>query len=431
MYKRISNNKIIKNISQLLSSSVCASLLGLINTSILVNSIGLQQNGLLFLAQSYASFFNSLFNFQCFDAIIKFLPGNMGDDNEKGKNYIMLGIILDTFTAIVAFVVAILLVKYVGLYLKWNNDMVYYSFISSFSIIFTVTGAFNGIYRIYNEFKKIGYINIFKAIFTMILYIIGKIYNLKVIYYIYINIFVNMISLLINIYFIYKILEENKMNKLDFKSIKIDREFIKFAISTNLTSTLDLPVFQLVPFIISKYLGFEEISVYKILEKIGGIISGVVSIISQVITPEISIRIANNDTVGAIKLSKKISVLVFFAGGILTLFFSITHNMWLDIFIPNHTIYTQSIYFYIMYVIITSAFIGQHPIFIYSGFIKHNIYILCIVNTFYLIILGYMAKYIGLVGIILSRILQAILIFTIKGFILQKHINQKLKVISM
>ena len=221
----------------------------------------------------------------------------------------------------------------------------------------------------------------------------------------------------------YKTLKENRMNKLDFKKVKFDREFIKFTISTNMCSTLDLPVTHLVPIIINKYLGLTEISVYKILEKIGNIVSVAVGVVNQVIAPEISKKIAMKDLLGALKIESLLRNIVLFLGVIILGFIGFTHKLWIGMFIKNYDLYMIPVYLYFIYIIYISAFSAQHPVFVFAGYVKYNIYILIIVNLLYIPLLLIMTRNLGLSGLIVSRFIQASSIFIIKGIILSKHIK--------
>lgn len=221
----------------------------------------------------------------------------------------------------------------------------------------------------------------------------------------------------------YITLKQNQMNELNFKHIKLDKEFIKFTISTNLCSTLDLPVTHLIPIIINNYLGLAEISVYKVLEKLGNLVSLAVGIINQVIAPEISKKISMNDISGALKISLLIRKVIFVVGIVVLFIISITHKLWMGLFIINYENYLIAIYLYFIYIIYTGAFSGQHPLFVFSGFVKYNIYILLIINSIYILLLIYMIKYGGLNGLILSRILQATAVFSIKAIILKRGLK--------
>lgn len=417
------NNKIIKNIIHIANGTAISSGLSLINTALLISAIGMKNNGAIFLAQSYADFFNALFNFQSYDAIIKFMPEHMGKNDEKCKDYIKLAIVLDIITAITAMLASVLFLDKIAIYLSFDKDVVLYAKILIITIIFTVNGAFTGILRVYGKFNYIAISKSSGSIITFICYIIGYINNFSIIYYVLSILLSKIVIFLIDFILTYKTLKEHQMNKINLKRINLDIEFIKFTIGTNLRSTLDLPITHMVPVIINKYLGLEEITVYKVLEKIGNIVSMAINIISQVISPEISKKIAEKDILGVQKISRLFMKIVVFVGIIILIMMGITYKLWIGLFINNYERYMACVYLYIIYVIYTSAFACQDPIFIYAGFIRYNLYILIIVNLCYVILLILMTKSMGLKGVIISRLIQASCIFLMKGIILNKYIK--------
>ncbi|MGL5542584.1 MAG: lipopolysaccharide biosynthesis protein [Fusobacteriaceae bacterium] len=389
-------NKFLKNMTYIFSGTMIGSMLGLFNTGLLVKALGLEKNGIIFLGLSYAAFFNQLFNFQSYEAIIKFLPSCMDYGNEKGKNYIQQAIILDVGTAIAAFLVSYLLLDLSGGYFKWSGEVKGYIRILTVTILFTLTGAFRGVLRIFEKFKEISWINVCTNGMNTLFYLIGFILKLELIYYIFFTAISIFLSNLLVISYVWKTLKENGMSDLNFNRTRFDREFLKFCIYTNLSSTVDLPVFQITPFIINKYLGFSDVAVYKILEKIGGLITKVTSTMVQVLRPEISKRLSSGDEDGAYRIGFKIGKIVLGVGVMGFLFVALTHRYWLGHLIPNYENYMVSIYLYLFLTIFTEAFSGQHPIFIYSGHVKENTILLIVVNSIYMVILLYLTRLLGI-----------------------------------
>ncbi len=63
---------------------------------------------------------------------------------------------------------------------------------------------------------------------------------------------------------------------------------------------------HLTPFLINRFIGIEFISVYKVIEKIGGIIAKIASPLVNIIYPEISTKISEGDIYGSLNLVKKL-----------------------------------------------------------------------------------------------------------------------------
>lgn len=410
-------NKLIKNFLYLFSGTTLSSIIGMFNTALLVKALGLENNGIIFLGLSYAGFFNALFNFQSFEAVIKFLPNHMTKNNSEGKNIIKQALYLDFITAIFALIAAKMFMGIAAEYLKWDLITIKVAKILVYSILFTVPGCFTGILRIFEKFKYMSIIGLSLAISNTVIYSFGLFFNQELIYYVYATILLNFVNLLITLFLTYKTLKENEMQQLEIFKVKFQKDFVKFTIYTNLSSTLDLPIFQLTPFIINKYLGVSDVAVYKLLEKIGELIKRVTSIMGQSIMPEISKRLAQNDGAGAKRIGVKLGKIILSIGCLGIIFIALTKGLWLQWFIPNHLEYTSSLYFYVIFIVFTQTFIAQHPLFVYSGYVKENTILLLIVNTFYIFLLLFLAKHFGLDGIIVSKIIQAGTIYISKGII--------------
>ena len=421
---KIFKKEIFRSITYIFSGTVIGSMIGAINTILVVQNLGLERNGIIFLGLSYVSFFNALFNFQSYEAIIKYLPGNMEKNNEKGKNYILLGYYFDVITAILAFLVSFFCVKYAGKYLKWSQEIYTSVKISCFTILFTLTGTCIGVLRIFKEFKTIAIINILKNVILFFFYVYGFYFKKEIYYYIVVNLIAVILQTSYMYLKTYKILYKKQLLPTKLKA-SYDKEFVTFAIFSNFNTVLDLPIFHLTTFIINKYVGVSEIAVYKILENLGSVLKRITGIISQVIMPEISIAIAEKKEKEMYKLVYRSGILFLALGVVSFVFVVFTKQYWLGYFIPNYLEYVKVIYLYLGYVILTTVFIFQHPIFIYSGYVKWNSIILIIANCIYVILVLNLVKSLGIVGIVNSLIIQAIIVFSLKGIILHKFKGEK------
>lgn len=422
MRSKINNlikNKFIKNISYIFSGTVFSSALGMINTALLVKAIGLEKNGIIFLGLSYAAFFNALFNFQSYEAIIKFVPNYLKNDKNKVEQLIQYGIIIDVGTAVFAFIFANLFLDKISEYFNWDYQIKKYMYILTLTILFNITGTFIGVLRIFDKFKDIAKINIYSTSIISIFYVVGLLLRLNLGYYIVITIFNTLFLTILMLLYSLKVLKEKKIIILKKIKFKYEKEFFRFVLYTNLSSTLDLPIFQLTPFVINKYLGITEIAVYKILEKLGSIISKITSVISQVLMPEISNMLACKQKNEAKKLIRKLGFIVFIMGIIGILVIKFTNIYWLKYFLPGNEGYLKSVYLYFIFVVFTSCFMGQSILFTFDGYLKYNIPILIVVNLLYLISLGFVVKKLGIDGLIILRIFQAALIFSAKDIIMR------------
>lgn len=424
---KLNSSSIISNIIILLKGNVLSSAIGLINTIILVKAIGLENNGVFFMAQSYAMLFNTLFNFQSYNAIIMFIPKVVNNKCYKIENYLKQGFYLDFITAIIAIIIAFLMINPVSGFMKWDNNIRLYMYITCFIIIFRTTGTMLGILRVFNNFKYIALTSIIESFFRLTFFFIGYFYSYGLLYFLIIEVISSAVSMLSYIIFTIIVLKKEKLCLKKVKT-KWDKDFFKFNCYSNLESSLDLPIAQLTPFIINYLLGFSDIAIYKIVEKIGSIISKVTIPISQAIVPDISKLLASNDKDSAMNIHKNTKKIILILGIILIAFCIITSNLWIELFIPN-TIYNKSVLvLYLIYLIYTNMNMAIHPVFTFMGYIKKNIPIICFSNFIYLILLIILAFKIGVIGVILARLIQSIIVIKLKNFVLKKNNYQFVRI---
>ncbi|MGL5821321.1 MAG: lipopolysaccharide biosynthesis protein, partial [Sarcina sp.] len=199
-----------------------------------------------------------------------------------------------------------------------------------------------------------------------------------------------------------------------------DKEYFMFNVYSSLYTTLDIPVQEITTFIINRYLGFSDVTIYNIFGKIGSIVLKVEAPLSQIIYPEMNIRIANNEKSSAINLYKKLFKIISVIGGSFAIILIITYGGWMSILVKNKWIYFIPFVMYILYIVYTSASRTIHDLFISLGYIRTNVVILFVINIIYLLILALFASYIGLIGVILALILQAVAVIEIKKWILRR-----------
>ena len=423
----IIKNGIVKNIILLLKGNILASLIGLFNTMILVNSIGLENNGIIFMAQSYVMLFNTLFNFQSYSAIIMFVPRAIKEGKKKIVVYLKQGFVLDFSTAFLAIIVAIIFLYPTSKFMNWDSKVVYCTYIYISIILFKTTGTMAGILRIYDNFKESVYINIIEVLSKFIFFLIGYFIKEDIYYFIIIEVISSLISMMGYIYFSFKVIKKEKLNFIGEKW-RFDKEFFRFNLYSNLEMAVDLPLVHITPFIINYVLGFSDIAVYKIIEKLGTLISRVTIPITQAIYPNLSIKIANNDINGVKEIHKKIKFMILIIGLFMISVCALTMNIWLNYFIPLTVINGFAFLMYLVYIVFTNMYMAVHPIFTFLGYIKKNIVIISISNLIYILLLYLLAINWGILGVIFAKIIQSIIVIICKEMVLKINCYKKINI---
>ena len=133
---KIFKNNIAKNFLVVFLGDGFSSVLTLLNLSIMIKVLGLNESSIVNLVISYTLVFDTIFNFQSFNSIIRFLPRALIDkDFLKVKGYLQQGFILDIVTALISFFAANLFLEFIWNIFKRDRDIVNLIRVYSFSIL--------------------------------------------------------------------------------------------------------------------------------------------------------------------------------------------------------------------------------------------------------------------------------------------------------
>ena len=421
---KIMNNNIVKNAFIMFSGQTIASVIGFLNTFLVLKAIGLEGNGIIAIAANYAGMFNGLFNFQSYNAMIKFGADALEkNDMPQFKKYLKQAVLQDVLTAILAFVVGYICIDYVSDFFNWDSQMVSYIKLYLLIIPFNISGSINALIRLNNDFVVGAKIGIQMTLVKTMLLLIGIVAKCNFTYYIILEIIMSIISSSLYIKSAIKYLKLN--NCTDFLKVKIgfDKEFTMFNIYNNIVSTLDMPTGQITTLIINKLLGVSEVGVYNVIAKFGTLVTQVTGPLTQSLFPELSKIVAKDDEKGAFIIVKKIFLYTIGGGVSVALFTIISYKLWLGLFIPSTFENGALMSIYVMYITITSAVAGIHLLFVCLNLVRYNVPIVIACNTVYLGLLYILAIKFRLFGIIIALILQAIMVATIKYIIMKRTIK--------
>jgi len=405
----------------LISGDAFVSVLNIISTAIIINAIGLEQNGMILMIQTYALFFDQAFNFKSFQALIKYLSITLHNKDIKNtKSYINQSLFLDFITAMIATIVGFICLDFVINLMGWNPSIKIYITIYLITIIFNLSGTCIGILRIFNKYNYITYINVSAGVFRFLLFLIGLIGKLNFTYFLATEICYSIMKNLLYMIFSYKVLRENLLQDFYKFKLKLDKSFFMFNLYSNITLTIDLPVGTLTTFIINKYLGFEMISIYKIFEKIGSLLGRLSEPLNQIIYPELNNLVSRNDKNSAKKLVRNLVLGIGGFGLCIMIFMVLTYKLWLGIFIPNYEVYILSLIIYMMFIIFVNVTSSVHSLFLALGYIKYSFPIVLVINIVYSIIIVPIVKIYMLNGVILVLFLQSVMVILAKLVVMKK-----------
>ena len=425
---KIFKNNIAKNFLVVFLGDGFSSVLTLLNLSIMIKVLGLNESSIVNLVISYTLVFDTIFNFQSFNSIIRFLPRALIDkDFLKVKGYLQQGFILDIVTALISFFAANLFLEFICNIFKLDRDIVNLIRVYSFSILFNLTGTSIGIIRVFNKFKYSSYINVFVNSLKFIFYLLSFIINVNMWYFILVELWFGLISSILLLIVTNFIIFKNNLRGIFKNKVVWDKEFLKFNFYCNFMTTLDVPISHLTPFLINKFVGIEFISIYKVIEKIGGIVAKIASPLLNIIYPEISTKVSEEKEKEAISLVRKLFFIIILFGSLIIVFLSLTYKLWINILILDGEKYVLNVLFYVLFVIIKFSFVGVYPLFISLGYIKYNVYIVVIANLIYLGVIPFFSSNFNINGVIISQCIQVFIVIFMQILIMKKEFISRAK----
>lgn len=404
-----------------------ASAITFIISIILIKIIGSESYGILILAQSYMNIMDVIINIQSWRSTIQYGQKALvdGNDNEL-HSYVKLGCIMDISTAILCFIISILLPNLIGGLLHWSNEMILCSEIFAITIISHFAGTPTAILRLFNKYNLVALSKTLAAIFkiTAIVayYLITK--NLNLVSSTIIFMLTDFIgNILLVIFAFYNYSKKYKISDIiKAKMPKDAKSFISYTLWGTLSEIVDLPVQTIDVFIVS-VLGNATVAIYKIFKQIIGIISKVTGPIQQSILPQFSELSAKGNEQRGFEVVIKIHKTILKYTLPISILVGVTSYFWLGkLYDMTYANYWYILFIYLMIQTYALSYTTIHPFFITLGNMRINAIIEFTANIAYLIISYILVRAMGLLGITIAFLIQILLNIFLKYFCIKKMI---------
>lgn len=401
---------LMKNTATVLSGSMGGSLIGLLSFAIIVRHLGLNNYGMFVVLQTYIGIFDTLFNFQSWEAIIKFGSHSLvKNDRQKLKCYIKLGSIFDLSSALIGGLLALIFVTYIGGFLKWSDTQIFIAKVYSFAIFFNLTGTPRGVLRLFGKFKTIAFHRIIGSFTKLVLVILGYLLDLKFTQFCILLIIAEVLDYLILITFYLFVLREQKIASWYLSKVEDVGPFFKFGFWTNLSSMVSMPLVYLDKILIARFLSYDAVSVYKLLGQFAFIIRKILISIYSALYPELAKKIADNKAKESFKISAKLGVIILLLGFPVYLLFSLSSFFWLGpVFGKAFMPYNYLLLLYVGYKYLLASFVSVDSLFLSLGYVKAKLIIIVIAVAIYLSIVLVVGPLYGLIGFVLAEMIQEI-----------------------
>ncbi len=424
---RIFSKKTIRNSSWVFIGELSNSILGIVISMMIIKMIGNDANGIFVLSQSYMSIFDTLLNVQSWRSVIKY--GQMaliGNDKNGFMSYAKAGFILDVATAFIGGIIAYMSVNILSSFMGWGLDLIICAKIFTITIFFHLSGTATAILMIFERYKIIMFQKIISAcsaiFFVFLIIFLTGTTKLSLVVLAYCG--ANILSNLLLIFF--AIREYRKKFSLretiNSKMPKKLKAFVNYALWATTGEAVDIPIAYFDVFIVS-ILGTETVSIFKVFKQIVGIINKTVSPIRQVIFPKFAKMIAENNHKEGYNMMLKVRNLLFPGFLLISFILGITSQYWLMIIFGK--IYADNFLILLMYLLVQSfcsSYFALHPLFSLVRHPKESTIICLVANVVYVLVSYVLIGKLGLIAMVLSLLVQAIIVIYWKMMILRKEV---------
>ena len=405
-----------------------ASAITFIISIILIKIIGSDSYGILILAQSYMNIMDVIINIQSWRSTIQYGQKALVDGNIKElHSYVKLGCIMDISTAILCFIISVILPHFIGSLLHWSNEMILCSQIFAITIISHFAGTPTAILRLFNKYNLVALSKTLAAIFkiTAIVayYLITQ--NLNLISSTIIFMMTDFIgNILLVIFAFYNYSKKYKISDIiKAKMPKDSKSFISYTLWGTLSEIVDLPVQTIDVFIVS-VLGNATVAIYKIFKQIIGIISKVTGPIQQSILPQFSELSAKGNEKRGFEVVIKIHRTILKYTLPISILVGVTSYFWLGkLYDITYANYWYILFIYLIIQTYALSYTTIHPFFITLGNMKINAIIEFTANIVYLIVSFILVRVMGLLGITIAFLIQILLNIFLKYFCIKKWVE--------
>ena len=397
-----------------------SSILNFVTFAIVVKILGVNLLALFVLAQTYAMIFSAIFNMQTWESTVKF--GHPGSSERSLEGVVKISFVMDVISALIGLFAAVLLVKPVVEFFKWDPLIINPTLLYSLIILFNLTTFKIGIPRLFDKFSVVAKILVCTSLLKLILVLVALFTGQSLMTCVAIYMFIEVLnSGILIIYSLYLLKSHGHSQWLKYR-IKRDPEQLWFIWWTNLRSIMRVPVRYLDMVVISMMMPLETVGIYKVYKEVSSILGRVGDPINQVIYPEYSRLIGRNDTTAATSLAKKTSLILLGVSSLLSLFLILISNYFVGkVYGAEFLPLINALYVLIVVMGVSIFTLPVNALFVAAGFVKLGFYIVVFTNTLYIFVAYVFGKQFGLYGIILAFALQMVFNQGLKVIFLKKY----------
>jgi O-antigen/teichoic acid export membrane protein len=338
------NNKIFRNATWLFGDKSASSIFIAIQTVITAKMLGVNNYGLLVLVITYVDIVNELFDFNVWEAAIKYIGGFWeSGEEEKTRSMIKFSYLIDISSGILAFAIAIAVSKLISKYVIHSPTAYKYIWIYSFCLLIESANSTSiAILRVFNKYRRIAFIRSSQALFRLVIVSILLLSGLGIKGVLFGYIAGSFMGFCIRMVVIDQTLTEHQLGKWWSANLNLIRNHLKgitwFLGNTNLAATVRIGEDKFFGILILGYFsGKEAVAFYNVATSTAKIVNFIVDPLYEALYPDL-VKIktisALQDIQKVVKdITKKLMIIIvpiiiivfIFSGSIIKLIFGIDY----------------------------------------------------------------------------------------------------------
>jgi O-antigen/teichoic acid export membrane protein len=284
--------RLIKDGGVLLGGNTAATILGLGTLAVTARALTPAEFGLLVLIQSYVVIVDRLFNFQTWQAVIKYGADALRIGNGSIKKVINLGVRIDVATALLAFAIAYLSAGTVGGWFGWNDEIILMTRVYCLTIAFNIAGTPTGILRLFDKFKLLSLQKILAEAFRLVGALVALFAGLGLEGFVLVWMGTAILGYVLLAAFAFVELRDHRLLGFPKESLRsLDSLFPGiwgFLVTTNLNSGIRLASREGDMLLVGGLLGPAAAGLYKVAKQISSLLARVSDPFYQAIYPELA-----------------------------------------------------------------------------------------------------------------------------------------------
>lgn len=307
--------KVLKNAGILLSGNMGANIFALLSIAIFTHSQGAVVFGYYVLFLTFIEIIDKIFNFQTWQAFIKFATDfQVKDEYHNVMMLLKYSFLVDLASLVVATLVALSLssfaMKLFSIPVEYHTLLL----LMSLTILFKTTEISTGVFRLYDRFKVQAKIAVYSSAIKFAMFALIALVYPSFEMFVYATVLAQFMTMMMKYFYVKSVLNEHNITIVEILKEKVNMLLLKelkifsFIVYNNFDVAVRMVSRQLDTLILGKLYGPEIVGIYRIAKEVANLIAKLTDPVYQAIYPEFAKMLANSKKLEAKQMAMKISL---------------------------------------------------------------------------------------------------------------------------